>query len=79
MIAEPIIDMYPEQTITVQNSVQIPFYNLLLNIANGFRTTFLHVDTFSCVMAGNQVKIDLNAYKVNNFIQFTYKDKDKDK
>ena len=77
MITEPIIEMYPEQTITVQNSVQIPFYNLLLYIANGLRTTFLHVDTFPFVMSGNQVKIDLDVYKVNNFIEFTYKDKDK--
>ena len=78
MVTDSIIDMYPEQTVTVKNSEVIPFYNLLLYTANGLRTTFLDDDVFTCVMTGDQVKMDLKVNKVNDFIQFTYQDKDKE-
>ena len=58
MITDSIIHIYPRQPITIKNSTQIPSYTLLLYAANGERTTFSEVDTFSCVMTGEQVNME---------------------
>ena len=76
MVTDSIIDMFPNQVYTVRNAVQTPFYNLLLYTANGDRTTYSDSDVFTCVMSGDGVKMDLNVNKINDFIQFTYKDSD---
>ena len=77
MVTDSIIDMFPNQVYTVRNAVQTPFYNLLLYTANGDRTTYSDSDVFTCVMSGDDgVKMDLNVNKINDFIQFTYKDSD---
>ena len=79
IILAQTIDMYPNTKVTIQNNIQIPFYNLILYTSGGIRTTFTSESTFSCVMTGQDVIMTLDVTKKTDYIQFTYNSKDKDK
>ena len=72
IILDSIIDMYPSTKYTIQNTIQIPFYNLVLYTSNGERTTFSSSSTFSCVMKGKDVTMNLEVSKKTDYIQFNY-------
>ena len=72
IILDSIIDMYPNTKYTIQNTIQIPFYNLILYTSNGVRTTFSSSSTFSCVMKGKDVEMNLEVSRKTDYIQFNY-------
>ena len=77
MILDSTIDMNPNTKATIKNSVQVPFYNLILYTEDGKRTTYNPKSTFSAVMTGNGVELNLNVAKKGDYIQFTHKDTDR--
>ena len=72
IILDSIIDMYPNTKYTIKNTIQIPFYNLILYTSNGERTTFSSSSTFSCIMKGRNVTMELEVSKKTDYIQFNY-------
>jgi len=76
MILDTIIDMNPNTKATIKNNVQVPLYNLILYTEDGKLTTYSPSSTFSAVMTGNGVNMDLDVTKNGDYIQFSHKDKD---
>ena len=79
IILDSTMEMNPNTKVTIQNTLQIPFYNLILYTSDGIKTTFTSDSTFNCVMTGKDVTMTLDATKKTDYIQFTYKSTDKER
>ena len=78
MVLDSTIDMYPNTKYTIQNSLQIPFYNLILYTSGGLKTIYTSANQFSCTMTGQGINMNLKVNKKGDYIQFTYQNEDKD-
>ena len=77
VILDTVIDMDPNIRVTIDNTVQRPVYKLYFYTASGQKTTYPKDEEFKCVMTGPKgVSLDLDVTKKNDYVQFTYKDKD---
>ena len=77
IILDSIIDMNPNTKYTIQNTIQIPFYNLILYTCDGVRTTFSSSSKFSCIMKGKDITMNLEVSRKTDYIQFNYCDNDR--
>ena len=78
LILNTIIDMDPSIRVTIDNTVQDPVYKLYFYSATGVKTTYDQNIKFSCFLEGDQVNMELDVTKKNDYVQFTHKDDLKD-
>ena len=73
LVLDSIIDMDPDNRVTIDNTEQQPVYNLYFYSATGVKTTYSESDTFTCHLIKDSLDLELNVARKTDYIQFTHK------